>query len=403
MDTPKHSSIADTQPSPFGQQLKAKHMSIEKMLNLNNTTVSQLPTPDVSPEQITIKDPEEDVQNSPSDSQDSPRDPLLFSPSVTSPPASNRGPLFQVPESQERLPSPAQILAQSNDSLDSPPRILSSTPGPYRWLTEIGTTSNSDGTQNRRLQSNVWGMAAKDHRRFNALKKASDLTYTSKGFPMLNVLADAAVYAAAPKPPVAVQKRRRVAKPKTEVTASPSTPREGLNREVRVRRNKRANDDELSDAAPKRLRAEPKAKDKPSHWSKVVDYCPPIRIDADRLASAREKTGTDSDVKHPIDLSKDPDVRLLHDLELRFAYNHRLDCNKYLINKRLIFKAKVNSIIQGTTFSKTHAQQAGIIDVNKSSKIWEFFKAAGWFENHIFEAAVKQERQARTVTGTATA
>ena len=73
------------------------------------------------------------------------------------------------------------------------------------------------------------------------------------------------------------------------------------------------------------------------------------------------------------------------------ASNLRLNCNNFLINKRLIFQGKVQYIINRQPFSKTHAQHRGVIDVNKASQMFSYFEAAGWMEEGILSQFVVQE------------
>ena len=79
----------------------------------------------------------------------------------------------------------------------------------------------------------------------------------------------------------------------------------------------------------------------------------------------------------------------MHPQEIEAAAELKLFGAQYLANKRRIFIAKVNSLREGKHFTKTAAQQACNIDVNKTSKLWEAYEKSGWFDREHFEQFLK--------------
>ena len=88
---------------------------------------------------------------------------------------------------------------------------------------------------------------------------------------------------------------------------------------------------------------------------------------------------------NPVDLSSDPDRIHLHPQELAVAATLRLSCAQYLSNKRKIFQGRLQALKDGKNFTKTAAQGACSIDVNKASQLWEAFERVGWFKESWFE------------------
>ena len=90
-------------------------------------------------------------------------------------------------------------------------------------------------------------------------------------------------------------------------------------------------------------RRAPASKPRPigENWADVPDFCPPLSslTTAPRPLRARP-VGSSG----PLDLSRDPDRDQLHPDELAVASTLRLQCAKYLLNKRKIFKAKVEHL-----------------------------------------------------------
>ncbi|KAK4504994.1 hypothetical protein PRZ48_002957 [Zasmidium cellare] len=142
----------------------------------------------------------------------------------------------------------------------------------------------------------------------------------------------------------------------------------------------------LSHAAqPKaRTRAAPTKKidDKADHeWDQLPDYCPPISS----LDTMSKKMTASWSNGNPLVLDEDPDREHLHPQELVVASVLRLKGNAYLANKRRIFAARYQALLDGKDFNKTSAQTSAKIDVNKASKLWEAFDSVGWFDKTWYD------------------
>lgn len=57
---------------------------------------------------------------------------------------------------------------------------------------------------------------------------------------------------------------------------------------------------------------------------------------------------------------------------------------QYEESKRLIFKLWFKRKSEGLNFTKTHAQQAAHVDVNKASALWTAFDKVGWFSDEAY-------------------
>ncbi|KAL0937835.1 SWIRM domain-containing protein [Colletotrichum truncatum] len=107
----------------------------------------------------------------------------------------------------------------------------------------------------------------------------------------------------------------------------------------------------------------------------LPDYCPPVSSLPDKPNCLKvDWKGA------PIDLSDDPNIKMLHPDEASLAANLRLDCATYLTSKRRIFIRRLECARVGKEFRKTDAQQACKIDVNKASKLWTAFDKVGWLD-----------------------
>lgn len=134
----------------------------------------------------------------------------------------------------------------------------------------------------------------------------------------------------------------------------------------------------------KRKRAPPSKhapmKEEDKLWAQLPDHSPPTST-LDGMAKGLKVVWRGS----PNDLSGDPDIGFMHPQEIEAAAELKLAGAQYLANKRRIFSEKVKSLQNGKTFTKTAAQQACNIDVNKTSKLWEAYDRIGWFDEHHFE------------------
>jgi hypothetical protein len=131
--------------------------------------------------------------------------------------------------------------------------------------------------------------------------------------------------------------------------------------------------------APPSKHAPLKAEDK--DWAKLEDFSPPTST-LDKAGAKPLKVAWKGS---PNDLRADPEVQHMHPQEVETAAELKLFGAQYLANKRRIFIAKVECLRQGKNFTKTAAQQACNIDVNKTSKLWEAYDKSGWFDREHFE------------------
>lgn len=127
---------------------------------------------------------------------------------------------------------------------------------------------------------------------------------------------------------------------------------------------------------PSRRIVAPSREDK--NFQMLQDFCPPLASLSDRAAAQLKPDWKGQ----PIDLSNDPNRKLLHPAELNLASGLRLDCATYLTSKRRMFMRRLERFQNGKEFRKTDAQQACKIDVNKASRLWTVFNNAGWLEPH---------------------
>ena len=115
------------------------------------------------------------------------------------------------------------------------------------------------------------------------------------------------------------------------------------------------------------------------HWRELPDYAPSTSS-LDSSGKTLKATWHGS----PVDLVNDIDRGNLHSQELNVAATLRLSCAQYLSNKRKIFQGRLQALKDGKNFTKTAAQGACSIDVNKASQLWEAFERVGWFKESLF-------------------
>ena len=178
------------------------------------------------------------------------------------------------------------------------------------------------------------------------------------------------------KPRVSTPKTTTVKPAKVSIPAAPrkapklaSVPRDRKSPTIEPEKRKRA---------PPTKHAPQKEEDK--LWASLPDYSPPTST-LNGKPKALKVTWRGS----PNDLSGDPDIRAMHPQEIEAAAELKVSAAQYLANKRRIFQAKLASLQAGKTFTKTAAQQACNIDVNKTSKLWEAYDRIGWFDEQHFQ------------------
>lgn len=179
------------------------------------------------------------------------------------------------------------------------------------------------------------------------------------------------------------QPRTMVSRPKASIATSPirATP-PPRRRTPKAKTLSEFHNEAFPTQQSKHKRAAPSKKiaDSGVHWRELPDYSPST---SDLDASGKQlKVFWDAQW---LDISQDADFHELHSQEQNIASALRLHCDKYLYNKRKIFMARLQAIKDGKNFTKTAAQGACGIDVNKASKLWETFERVGWFEEHHFK------------------
>lgn len=176
---------------------------------------------------------------------------------------------------------------------------------------------------------------------------------------------------------------RPVPKP-VATTATPAPiatqPRKASATKKRVTKPK-ASSEGPSETAPgqkKHTRAAPTKNVSTQKWTEIEDFTPPLST----LDGKSYDIKWDGSIK---DISGEPDVQHLHDLEARWASKLRLDPRQYLATKRLIFKERVAYLRQNKAFTKTAAQSSARLDVNKLSRLHMAFDSVGWFDEKHFQ------------------
>lgn len=171
--------------------------------------------------------------------------------------------------------------------------------------------------------------------------------------------------------------------PKASVTASADRPLPPRKRTPKVRPMHDFHDATFGStqqpAKHKRAPPSKKVEHDNVNWSELPNYAPSTdTLDGSLkpLKAAWHGSG--------LDLSTDPDRAHLHPQELAVAATLRLTGAQYLANKRKIFQARLQSIKDGKNFTKTAAQGACSIDVNKASQLWEAFDRVGWLKESNF-------------------
>lgn len=155
--------------------------------------------------------------------------------------------------------------------------------------------------------------------------------------------------------------------------------------------------------AKPRAKASPAAEEKKSKTTKtqtvdidydhIPNYCPPVSILDMKKMSIQSVNNP-----RPFEDNELHLLPLLHPQERELARNLRIGPATYLTTKRRIFVDRlyfyhfekevreeqeadgVRDKLFVKDFKKTHAQYAGKIDVNKSSKLHEAFDSVGWFD-----------------------
>jgi len=160
--------------------------------------------------------------------------------------------------------------------------------------------------------------------------------------------------------------------PKPAKVALPPTPTRKAPRAAAVHRDAKSQslEPQARKRAPPSKHAPLKAEDK--DWARLDDFSPPTSTLNKPGAKPLKVTWRGS----PNDLRNDPEVRHMHPQEIEAAAELKLFGAQYLANKRRIFIAKVNCLREGKNFTKTAAQQACNIDVNRQASCGRPMKRA---------------------------
>jgi hypothetical protein len=254
-------------------------------------------------------------------------------------------------------------------------------------LSEVATSSKSHNDRNIAFRSTMWTSASQNPDAYSQMLNTTNSVYIyGSGLTReMDVLSEVCA-TAKPLPTSVTATRARRGPATTARRSSAAESRPATSR--RASTNKRKSTEDGPEA--KRMRAAAVKKEKPLRYEEVVNYCPPLNTLKVNAVKPFVQKG------NRIDLSTDVDIRAvgaeLCELEVKFAEMNQLDINKYLINKRKIFEGRVRHHISGhKAFTKTHAQTAGIIDVNKASRMWEFYDQAGWLDMSHFKKFIPRE------------
>jgi len=301
----------------------------------------------------------------PAATDDSPvKDPILFPPSQESSPAA---PLFVTDHVSEHRRLVDEHVAFRH------PNLFTAAAPPRREDYELALYFKSQVMKN--YLNNPMGWLRKERELLVADRKAG-AKRKERPAPMVRPAKYAAILpakvAAAPSTPEvqpikAPRPARQYRVAKTPTSGAPRPIRQNggpqIKQTIRV----------SSTPEPQRRIVAPNREDK--DFNSLPNYCPP-------LSSLPNKPNClKVDWKGaPIDLSNDPNAKLLHPDEISLAANLRLDCATYLTSKRRIFIRRLECARVGKEFRKTDAQQACKIDVNKASKLWTAFEKVGWLD-----------------------
>lgn len=273
-----------------------------------------------------------------------------------------------------------------------------------RWISEERRTGSSS-VNNIKFRSTTWTSAAANHGAYVEELLWSNARYRRGMWPRMDDLIDAADQAASNITSEVSKKAdqktsMRIRKPSVKVSAPRPAPAVTKSKRPPAKKRLFSEVDDNAETEEKRQRKAAKKKRKYDSWTEIVDYTPSIHH---MSAAIHDRTGNDgSDPWQPKgargDTTNDPHRDLigteLNELELDLAETHSLDIKKYLINKRLIFQRLVQRFVDGhSAMTKTHAQDAVNIDVNKGSRMLLFYNRAGWTKPELFTKQIEQERR----------
>ncbi|KJZ74287.1 hypothetical protein HIM_06293 [Hirsutella minnesotensis 3608] len=274
------------------------------------------------------------------------KDPVLYPTDEHSPTSPAQPPLFAPAELEHRRIVDEHVRARSDS-------IFAGVSPPRREDYELALTFRSQVMKHYTSDRKAW--LRKERALLEADRRAGAQRY----------------HAIMPAKPIAVKpaKSQRA----DRVSKSQGAPRQIRNNAAAPARSVRPAGRVSATPEPSRRIVAPNREDK--DFDALPNFCPPV----DSLPNRSNSLKVDWKGQ-PIDLSNDPNARLLHPDEVLLAGNLRLDCATYLTSKRRIFERRLQCLRTGKEFRKTDAQQACKIDVNKASKLWTAFEKVGWLD-----------------------
>ncbi|KAF0426274.1 clr6 l associated factor 1 laf1 [Gigaspora margarita] len=113
----------------------------------------------------------------------------------------------------------------------------------------------------------------------------------------------------------------------------------------------------------------------PLEWDKLIENINEMRLDNNILNNIIPKITWKG---QPLTISHLPHFNALHRKEVEVASTLRLTPVQYLTAKHTLVSAAQRYVQKSLPFRKSDAQKLLRIDVNKASKLWEFFQQVKW-------------------------
>ncbi|CAG8613017.1 1699_t:CDS:2 [Gigaspora rosea] len=113
----------------------------------------------------------------------------------------------------------------------------------------------------------------------------------------------------------------------------------------------------------------------PLEWDKLIENINEMKLDNNLLYNITPKITWKG---QPLTISHLPHFNALHRKEVEVASTLRLTPVQYLTAKHTLVSAAQRYVQKSLPFRKSDAQKLLRIDVNKASKLWEFFQQVKW-------------------------
>lgn len=126
-----------------------------------------------------------------------------------------------------------------------------------------------------------------------------------------------------------------------------------------------------------------------TNYRDYPDYSPPNTAMINPMSVAEQVI--EHKVNNRKDLTNDEHRPQLHPAEVVVATRLNISCGEYLLTKRQVLNEFVEYLRgdRKKAWNKTRAQSSSNLDVGKTSQIWTFFKDVGWFDESLYEKAVR--------------